>query len=148
MSNTDLVLKPRNINIIVFLIVKTMVFATIIQFINNRFISIMNDPHGRGGGLLINIHYTFDYVFFYGILPELLIFTLPFILVFKLKQPLIFVGAVLLLFWIDYLTYGYFDGFANALEKFYFVLVDISCFLLLFFKATRNKFSNTGSTNV
>jgi hypothetical protein len=124
------------------------VFATIIQFIDNRFVSIMNDPHGRGGGLLINIYYTFVYVFFYGILPEVLIFTIPFMLVFKLKQPLIFAGAVLLLIWIDYLNYGYFGGFANALEKFYFVLVDVLCFLLLFNKATRNKFSKTGSTNV
>jgi hypothetical protein len=139
-------LKPKYWNVVLFLFVKTAVFAILIAFVDNRYISYITDPYKQAGILKNTITYI-DYILIFGIIPSIIIYSLPIYLSFLVKRPLYFIAAILLIFTLDYLFYSRMGGFANNLEQFYFWISNILCFLIFFYRTVRIKFNDKKMLN-
>jgi hypothetical protein len=132
-------LKPKYWNVVLFLFVKTVVFAVMIAFVDNRYHSYVTDPH-RGGGLMENTISYIGYILIFGIIPTTIIFSAPIYFSFFIKRPLLFIASILVIFSLDYLFYSKMDGFVNDLERYYFWICNFLCFLILFYLPVKCKF--------
>lgn len=133
---------PKYWKVVLFLFAKTVVFAVMIAFVNNRYISYVIDH--KEAGLLKNTTYYFNYIMIFGVIPSILIFSIPIYLSFWVRRPLFFIATILLVFLLDFLFYSAMGGFANNLERFYFWISNILCFLVFFFRTIKLRFIDTG----
>ena len=133
-------MEPTYGNAVLFLLVKTVVFSVLIAFIDKSYISYVTDPH-RDGGLLQNtIGYT-GYILIFGIIPSIIFFSVPIYAALLIKRPLLFIATILIIFVLDYWFYSKMDGFANNLERFYYWTCNLICFIILFYRIIKSKFS-------
>ena len=130
--------KPTYWKVVLFLIVKTVVFAIFIAFVHNRYISYITDPY-KEAGLLTNTISYMGYILIFGIIPTFVIFSFPIYLSFRIKRPIYFAAAIVAILLLDYLSYSWLDGFANNLERFYFWISDLFCFLFFFYRTINTK---------
>lgn len=136
-------LKPKYLNVVLFLFVKTVVFAIMIAFVDNRYISYVTDPY-KEAGLLKNTSSYFKYILIFGVIPSIIIYSIPIYLTFFIKRPLFFIATILLIFSLDYLFYSRMGGFANNLERYYFWISNLICFPVLFYRPIKTKFIERG----
>jgi hypothetical protein len=132
-------LKPKYWNVVLFLLVKTIVFAVLIAFVDNRYHSYITDLH-RGGGLMEKTISYLGYILIFGIIPTVIIFSAPIYFSFSIKRPLFFIASILVIFTLDYLFYSKMDGFVNDLERYYFWICNFLCFSILFYLPVKRKF--------
>jgi hypothetical protein len=112
-----------------------------IAFVHNRYISYVTDPY-KEAGLLHNTISYLGYILIFGIIPAIIIFSVPIYLSFKIKRPIFFVAAILAIFFLDYFFYSRIDGFASNIERYAFWISNLLCFLVFFFRTIKVKFIN------
>ena len=134
-------LKPKYWKVVLFLFVKTIVFCFMIAFVNNRYISYVTDPH-RGGSMLGNTIYYINYILILGVIPSIIIFSAPVYFSFWIKRPLFFIAAIGAIFSLDYFFYSRLQGFANNMERYYFWISNVCCFLVFFYRPIKIKFDH------
>lgn len=139
-------LKPKYLNIVLFLFVKTAVFAILIAFVDNRYISYVTDPY-KHEGILKNTFYYINYILIFGIIPSIIIYSIPIYLSFRVKRSLFFIAAILLIFTLDYFIYILMGGFFNNLERCYYWISNILCFWVFFYRTINIKLGRSEDVN-
>jgi hypothetical protein len=137
------ILKPIFWKVVLFLFVKTIVFAVMIAFVNDRYISWVTDPYKEPSILKNTIDY-FNYILIFAVIPSIIMFSIPMYLSFSIRRPLFFVVSILFIFILDYLFYAKMGGFVNNLERFYFWISNFFCFLLFFYRKIKTKLFDAG----
>ena len=132
-------LKPSYGSVVLFLIIKTVVFSVLIAFVDKRYISYVTDAH-RDGGLFQNTISYIVYIIIYGIIPPIIFFSGPLYASLFIKQRFLFIASILIIFVLDYGFESWGNGFVNNLERFYFWICSLTCFLILFHRHIKNKF--------
>jgi hypothetical protein len=138
-----LIQRPKYWKVVLFLFVKTVAFAVMIAFVNDRYISWVTDPYKEASILKNTFHY-FNYILIFGVIPSIILFSVLIYLCFFIRRPLLFVVSILFIFIIDYLFYSTMGGFVNNLERLYFWISNLFCFLLFFYRSIKTKFSDAG----
>jgi hypothetical protein len=131
-------LQPTFRNVILFVLVKYILFAIILAFIDNRFYTIvtLNSKNSREF-----INYTIYYageILIVIIFFELL-FSLPIYFAFKIKRGEYFVFVIVIIFILDYFAYSYLNSL-NLNDSLYNLFSSILFSLLFFYRAILNKF--------
>ena len=136
-------LKPVIQNILLYLLVKYVIFYIFMMFKNNNFYFI--NPGIKSGADL------FYYLWVFLFLPALcmLIFSVPLHLAFKSKKVIYFILIASAFLVIEYFLYTYFASQMDLMNGIYNGIISLLLLLLFFFRSIREVFnqSNTKSAH-
>ena len=124
-------LKPKFSNVLVFLIVKYIVFFVVLAFVGNRFKSLVIKNSENTGELISNTGYYSLYILLYTLIG-VIAFSLPIYFIFKVKNPIYFVFLISVILIVEYLLYTYLASTTDLMNGIYNGIVSV-VFLLLFF---------------
>lgn len=131
-------LRPRFQHIVLFIFSKYLIFAIILGGMDNRFKSLVTDvSHSAADWIAAMFHY-----FMYVLLVTtvfVLIFSLPYWLIFQIRNKILFIPAALAVLWLDAYCYVALNATGNWRYGVIHFSVGILTLILFFFKAIREK---------
>lgn len=138
-------MRPTFLKILLYLLVKYLVFFSIIGIIGGRFNSIVIKNSENGNQLFENSFYYVVYVLVFSALM-MLIFSTPIYFVFKIQKALLFFLSLAAIFTLEYFAYTYLAS-ASSLNGIYNVIIGMVFLLIFFYKTIRQKLGHRHTTN-
>jgi hypothetical protein len=125
--------KPRFINILLYFLVKYIVFFAIVAFTDNRFKSIVIDNSVNNREFFFNTIFYIIYVLAFSFFPTA-IFSVPVYLIFKVKNAFYFVLLMSFMLASEYFIFIFLNSQEYVIDKYIIYYVGISMlFLGIFF---------------
>ena len=124
-------LKPKFLNVLLFLVVKYIVFFVVLAFIGDRFKSLVIKNSDNTRELISNTGYYSVYILFYT-LVAVIVFSLPIYFTFKVKNPIYFILLISAILAVEYLLYTNLASTTDLMNGVYNGIISI-LFLPLFF---------------
>ncbi len=126
-------LKPKFINILLYLFVKYMAFALILAFQDERFkLLVINDAQNGHDLFLNSFHYLVYVLVFIFIL--ILFFSLPIYFSLKVKRAIYFMPLIIIILVAEYFIYTYLASPAHLMNGVYNEILSLIFLFLFFFK--------------
>ena len=126
-------LKPKFLNVLLFLVVKYIVFFIVLAFIGDRFKSLVIKNSDNTRELISNTGYYSVYILFYT-LVAVMVFSLPFYFTFKVKNPIYFILLISAILVVEYLVYTNLASTTDLMNGVYNGIISILFLLLLFYR--------------
>jgi len=126
-------LKPKFLNILLFLFVKYVVFFVILAFIGDRFKSLVIKNSDNTRELISNTGYYSLYILFYTLIG-MIVFALPIYFTFRVKSPIFFVLLISAILIAEYFFYTYMASTTNLMNGVYNGIISILLLLLFFYR--------------
>jgi len=131
-------LTARFRNIVLFVFVKYVVFAIVLAGMNDRFKTLVTDRSNTTADWVTNTFHYCMYVLLV-IIVFIALFSLPYWLVFRIRNKVLFVLAVVLVLSVDSACYVWFNVTGNVRYGEIDLLVGVLTLLVFFFKPVRQK---------
>jgi hypothetical protein len=126
-------LKPSIKNIILYLLVKYVIFFIFLALVNNRFKSLVIDNSVNEHDLVVNTFYYVLYVLIF-IFFLVLIFLFPLYFAFKLKHPLYFILLIIAFLSVEFFVYTYSASQKNLVNGIFNAILSLIFLFIFFFK--------------
>lgn len=123
--------KPKFLNVLLFWVIKYIVFFVVLAFIGDRFKSLVIKNSNNTRELIANTGYYSLYILFYTLIP-VIVFSIPFYFTLKVKNPIYFVLLISAILVVEYLLYTNLASTMELMNGVYNGILTI-VFLLLFF---------------
>jgi hypothetical protein len=124
-------LKPKFSNILIFLLIKYMVFFFVLAFIGDRFkLIVINNSENRQE-LFSNTGYYLLFVLFFTVVIGLILCS-PIYFTLKVKNPIYFLLLISAILVVEYFLYTYLSSTKDLMNGVYNGIISI-LFLFLFF---------------
>ena len=123
-------LKPRYVNILLYLLLKYIVVFVVFMFATNNFKMLQIGGIRNGGDLF----YYLWMVLFFPVL-EMILFSVPLFLALKIKRWIYFFAVIILIIVAEYFSYVYFTSEKHInIKGVYIELIGLVVFCLCFFR--------------
>lgn len=130
-------MRPRIINIILYILIKYFIFYIILAIKNENYaVFQMNNIKSYEDFLF--------YLFLFLSLPtiSIVLFSVPFFYIFKIRKTLLFFILLLIVFVIEYFIYTYLASETDFFNGIYLTSVGIILFFVFYFKAIKSIISS------
>jgi hypothetical protein len=134
-------LKPKFINIVLYLFIKYIVFALILAFQDERFKSVVINNAENAHDLFVNSLNYLVYVLIF-IFVLMLIFSIPIYFSFKIKNAIYFLLSISIILVSENFAYTYLASPADLINGVYNGFLSIIFLLLLFYKHIKTMFNS------
>lgn len=127
-------------NSFLYLIIKYIIFFSVLAFIGDRFKNIvLNNAETSTEMFKLTLNYIL-YVLIYMI-PLILVFIFPLYFTLKIKKGIFFLLSIVLLFIAEYCFYTYLYASSNKILGIYNIIISVILLGIFFYKSIRLKFT-------